>query len=113
MPPRRSLALAAAATSSAVAAASAPTAAAATSTAPASRRRARGLAVAYLHANARLEAKLPFGDHDVAGAHALLDDDFVAHALADGHRTLIDGAVVVDDEHELPVLPGLHGLARH
>ena len=66
----------------------APTASAATSAAARAVKPAR--AAAGLHLRAGLEPQLAFGDDGLAGLQALLDDDVVADALADGDRLLID-----------------------
>ena len=46
------------------------------------------------------------------GLQALFDHDVFADALADRDRLLVDGVVRFDEEDELSVLAGLHGLAR-
>ena len=61
----------------------------------------------------RLEPQLPFGDDGLARAQPFVDPMSLIDALSGRDRPLLDGGILLDHEHVLPVLARLHRLRGH
>src|SRR5262249_20360179 len=88
-------------------------AASATSTASDAGARFAGARIRTRDAAAWLGAELAFGHDLIAGMQPRRDHDIRIGRLTCLDRTLLDGLILLDEEHELAVLPGLDRFGRN